>query len=58
MVFLLEKTNKKEKIVKRIEFINKNNLYKKMIINNAFNYSLNFSWKKNINKILNECLKK
>jgi glycosyltransferase involved in cell wall biosynthesis len=56
--FDLEKPNIKEKIVKQIEFTNKNNLYKKMIINNAFNYSLNFSWKKNINKILNECLKK
>ena len=56
--FDLEKSNVKEKIVNKIEFVSKNNQFKNKIINNAFSYSLSFSWKNNINKILNICLKK
>ena len=54
--FDLEKFNVKEKIVNKIEFVSKNKKLKKKIINRAFNYSLNFSWSKNIKKILNACL--
>jgi phosphatidylinositol alpha-1,6-mannosyltransferase len=54
--FDLEKFNVKEKIVNKIELVSKNKKLKKRIINNAFNYSLNFSWSTNIKKILNACL--
>ena len=54
--FDLEKFNVKEKIVNKIEFVSKNKKLQKKIINNAFNYSLNFSWSENIKKILNACL--
>ena len=54
--FDLEKFNVKEKIVNKIEFVSKNKKLKKRIINNAFNYSLNFSWSRNKKKILNACL--
>jgi glycosyltransferase involved in cell wall biosynthesis len=54
--FDLEKSNVKEKIVNKIEFVSKNKKLQKKIINNAFNYSLNFSWSRNIKKILNACL--
>ena len=54
--FDLEKSNVKEKIVNKIEFVSKNKKLQKKIINNAFNYSLNFSWSTNIKKILKACL--
>lgn len=56
--FDLDKSNVKEKIINKIEFVSKNSRFKNKIIHNAFNYSLNFSWKMNINKILDVCLRK
>ena len=53
---LNNKTVNKE-IIKKIEFIQKNKKERDKVINNAYSYSLNFSWIKNINKVINLSLK-
>ena len=55
--FSLNNKNVNKKIIKKIEFIQKNKKERDKVINNAYSYSLNFSWIKNINKIINLSLK-
>ena len=52
----LDKKGTYFEIIKKIELMSKNNSDYKRIIKNAYNFSLNFSWKKNINQILDVSL--
>lgn len=51
--FDVEKSNYKKKVLSVFNSIMKNNKKRKKIIKNAFTYSKNFSWKKNIDLIIN-----
>jgi glycosyltransferase involved in cell wall biosynthesis len=52
-LFDIKKKDVVANIIKKIEFISKNKNEKKKIIDQAYSSSLNFSWDKNINEILN-----
>ena len=52
----LDNENTYFKIIKKIETMTKNTQAQKRIISNAYNFSLKFTWKKNINLILNASL--
>lgn len=50
--FNLNSRNSIKKIVNKIEIVQKNKKMSSMLIKNAFNHSLKFSWEKNIKKII------
>ena len=51
--FNVENLNYKNKVLQTFYKIVANKSLQKKIIRNAINYSKNFSWKKNINSIIN-----
>jgi len=56
-LFEIKKRDVIKKIIKKIEFFSKNKKERKKIVDKAYTFSLNFSWKKNINEIINLSLK-
>ena len=55
-LFDLNNTNYKKKVISSFSLILKDNITQKRIIKNAYNFSRNFSWKKNISQILSRTL--
>ena len=55
-LFDVNNTNYKKKVISSFSLILKDNITQKRIIKNAYNFSRNFSWKKNISQILSRTL--